>query len=194
MSKILFPAAVLLLLFMTGCLQIPMGLVPDGAVPMNGAGRKNGVLTFSVEQVIDGPFIGLDGIADHKVLVRQIREQLSNIGTFEAVEHTTFGRKGDLHIHFIAHYSTAVRREPVMVLAAFGIPFRISSYLDMTAIVYINEKAVYSPTVSEGMHNYVWLVFLPAAAVWNSWWAWTTQEKKCSRVLIGRMRNKHIFQ
>ena len=81
-----------------------------------------------------------------------------------------------------------------MVLAFFGIPFRISSFLDMTAIVYKKDKAVYSPTVSEGMHNYTWLVFLPAAAVWNSWWAWTTQEKKCSRVLIGRIRNNKIFQ
>ena len=194
MNKILFPPAALLLLILTGCLQIPMGLVPDEAVPETLAGRKKGVLTFSVEQVIDGPFIGLDGIADHKVLVRQIREQLSNIGAFESVEHTTFGRRGDLHIHFIAHYSTTLRREPAMILAIFGIPFRIPSYLDMTAIVYRKNKVISSPAISEGMHNYIWLVFLPASAVWNSWWAWTTQEKKCSRVLIGRMRKKLIFQ
>jgi hypothetical protein len=194
MNKILSPAAVLLLLIMTGCLQIPMALAPDEAVPMNPDERKNGVLSFSVEQIIDGPFISLDGIATEKVLVRRIREQLLQSGMFEAVEHRPFGRRGDLHIHFIAHYSTVVRREPVMVLALFGIPFRIPSYLDMTAIVFKKEKALYSPAISEGMHNYVWLVFLPAAAVWNSWWAWTTQEKKCSRVLIARIRKKLIRQ
>lgn len=194
MNKILFPAAALLLLIMTGCLQIPMGLVPDEAVPANPARRQNGVLTYSVELVIDGPFTFLDGIANHKVLVRQIGEQLTKSGVFQQVEHRPFGRRGNLHIHFITYYSSAVRREPAMILAFFGIPFRIPSYLDMTAVVYKKEKAVFSPVVSEGMHNYVWLVFLPAAAVWNSWWAWTTQEEKCSRVLIGRMLKKQILQ
>ena len=194
MNKILFPAFAMLFLTMTGCLQIPMGLVPDEPLQKSPGGCKSGVLTFSVEQVIDGPFTSLDGIAAHKTLVRQIGEQLTKSGVFQQVAHTTFGRRGNLHIHFIVHYSTTVRREPAMALACFGIPFRISSYLDMAAIVYKKEKIVDSPTVSEGMHNYVWLVFLPAAAVWNSWWAWTTQEKKCSRVLIGRIRKKQIFQ
>ena len=192
MNKILFLASAMLLLTVTGCLQIPMGLVPDEALPKSLGGRKNGVLTFSVEQIIDGPFTSLDGIANHKALVRQIGEQLTKSGAFQQVVHTTFGRRGDLHIHFIVHYSSTLRREPAMALALFGIPFRIPSYLDMTAIVYQKDKAVYSPTVSEGMHNYVWLVFLPAAAVWNSWWAWTTQEEKCSRVLAARIRNKLI--
>ena len=187
------PAAVLLLI-LTGCLQIPLGLVPDEALPESPPGRKNGVLTFSVEQVTDGPFISPDGIATHDVLVRQIREQLTKQGAFQQVEYTTFARRGDLHVHFIAHYSTVFRREPVMILACFGIPFLIPSSLDMTALVYKKEKLLYSPAVSEGMHNYVWLVFLSAAAVWNSWWAWTTQEKKCIRVLIARIRKKLIFQ
>ena len=192
MNKILFLASAMLLLTVTGCLQIPMGLVPDEPLQKTPGGLQRGVLTFSVEQVVDGPFISLDGIAGYKVLVRQIGEQLTKSGVFQQVEHTMFGRRGDLHIHFIVHYSTFLRREPAMALALFGIPFRIPSYLDMTAFVYIKDKTVYSPTVSEGMHNYTWLVFLPAAAVWNSWWAWTTLEKKCSRVLVGRIRNKLI--
>ena len=186
-------AAAVLLAVLTGCLQVPLGLVSDEPLSP-AAARKNGVVTFSVEQVIDGPFISLDGIATREELVRQIREQLVKSGAFQQVEHKPFARRGEQHIHFSVHYSTAVRREPVMILAFFGIPFRISSYLDMTAAAYKKGKAVYSPAVSEAMDNYVWLVFLPAAAVWNSWWAWTTQENKCSRVLIRRIQNKRIFQ
>ena len=185
MNRSLCLAAAGWIVLLTGCLQIPQGLNEDE--PLKKVSRGNAELTFSAEQVIDGPFIVLDGISTQTALAGRIGEVLKQSGAFKKVEYRPFSRRSALHIHFTAHYFTTLRREPVLAAGMIGIPFRIPSYLDMTAIVYKNDKAQYCPTVSDGMHNYVWVVFLPAGLVWNSWWAWSTQEKKCVRILVNRI-------
>ena len=69
------------------------------------------------------------------------------------------------------------------------IPMWLNMYLDMSAILYLNGTPVHSPTTAEALRCYVWIPFLPVGLVWNQWWAWTTQEKKCYRYLINDVIN-----
>ena len=185
MNKLLCLAAAVSAVLLSGCLQIPQGLNKDEQLKQVPQGNTE--LTFSAEQVIDGPFLLPDGLSTQKALAGRIGEVLKQSGAFKKVEYRPFSRRGAFHIHFTAHYFTELRRELFLAAGLIGIPSRIPSYLDVTAIVYKNDKAVYCPTISDGMHNYVWVVFLPAGLVWNSWWAWSTQEKKCVRILVNRI-------
>lgn len=75
----------------------------------------------------------------------------------------------------------------LMGYTLFTIPMWINMYLDMSAILYLKDKPVYSSATSEKIRCYVWLPFLPIGLIWNQWWAWTTQERKCCRYLINRI-------
>ena len=72
-----------------------------------------------------------------------------------------------------------------------ALPGWMNMYLDASAIVYLNGNPVCSPTTSEDIRVIVWLPFLPVGLVWNQWWAWTTQEKKCCRFLINEVVKKN---
>ena len=185
-------AAVILLTTLSACLQIPLEYMPNERLRAAAPGAKIREVTFSVEQVIDGPFGWFDGIATQKVLVGYIGNQLRKCRAFSKVTYKPFSLKSKYHIHFTAHYSAMPKedsrlRHAVMLCSCFIIPVRLTSSLDMTAIVYWQDKAFYSPVATTGLQNYVWLGFLPVGLVWNNWWAWTQEEKKCSRLLVNRI-------
>ena len=184
--------SVLLLTLSSACLQLPMDYQPNERLKAAAPGAIIRDVTFSMEQIIDGPFGRLDGIATQKVLVGYIGNQLRKCRAFRTVTYKPFSSKGKYHIHFIAHYSAMPRedfrlRQALMLCSFFIIPVRITSSLDMTAIAYWRGEAFYSPVATTGLQNYVWLGFLPVGLVWNNWWAWTQQEKKCSRLLVNRI-------
>ena len=188
----LLSAAALLLMTSASCLQIPVDYLPDEPLKKYTPSLSRPEVTFSVEQIIDGPFGREDGIATQKVLIQYIGNQLWKSGAFRKVAYKPFSARSHYHIHFIAHYSTLPRNESslryaIAAVSLFIVPIRLESDLDMTAIVYRKDKAVYAPAASAGLHNYMWLGFLPAGLVWNNWWAWTVQEKKCSRLLVNRI-------
>lgn len=189
--------AVLILLSSPACLQVPMDHLPDEPLIIPAAGAKRHDVTYSVELIIDGSFDQFSGIAPQKVMLRYIGEQLRQSGAFKLVSYKPFSAKSSRHIHFTAHYSKPRKKDVVsiqalMFLSFFTIPTWITSDLDMTAIVYLQDKAVYAPVTTVGLRNYVWLGFLPVGLVWNNWWAWTVQEKKCSRRLINRIIQKQL--
>ena len=184
--------AAVLLALSSACLQLPLEYMPNERLKAAAPGSKIREVTYSVEQVIDGPFGWADGIATQKVLIGYIGNQLRKCRAFSKVTYKPFSSKSKYHIHFTAHYSAMPRddvrlRQALMLCSFFIIPVRFASSLDMTAIVYWQDKAFYSPVATTGLQNYVWLGFLPVGMVWNNWWAWTQEEKKCSRLLVNRI-------
>ena len=181
-----------LLLFTAGCLQVPLGYTPGDPLKKAAPGSPKYDVTYSVDYVADGGLGSGDGIASQAVLADHVRDHLKESGAFSRVEPRPFAEKSNYHIHFIAHYSTISHDEvqPIallMGLSLCGIPVWITSSLDMSAILYLNQQPVYSPSASEGLRKFIWVGFLPVGLVWNSWWAWTTQEKKCIRFLVNRI-------
>ena len=173
-------------LVLSGCLQIPLGYTRNVDFPTNYKSKKYAI-TFSVDYLSDGD-ISI-GRASQEKYIDWLKEDLQKSGAFSTVTYRSFTQKSNYHIHFLIHYSCM----PVNEAAALGflmghtlcaIPMWINMYLDTSAILYLNGIPVYSPTTTEALRCYVWVPFLPFGLVWNQWWAWTTQEKKCCRFLI----------
>lgn len=182
-----------LCLLTTGCLEIPMGYTPNEDLQTIDSAYKKYSLTYSVDFMSDGDVSF--GRASRERYIEWIKDYLEETGAFN-VSYRDFSSKSNYHVHFLIHYSCQSVGESLLLGYYLGFTFCafpgwMNMYLDTSAIVYLNGKPVCSPTTSEDIRVVVWLPFLPAGLVWNQWWAWTTQEKKCCRYLINEILTKH---
>ena len=182
-----------LCLLTTGCLEIPMGYTPNEDLQTIDSITKKYSLTYSVDFMSDGD-VSI-GRASRERYIEWIKDYLEETGAFN-VSYRDFSSKSNYHVHFLIHYSCLSVGDSVLLgyylgttLLAF--PGWMNMYLDASAIVYLNGNPVCSPTTCEDIRVVVWLPFLPVGLVWNQWWAWTTQEKKCCRYLINEILTKH---
>ena len=181
--------SVSLMVILSGCLLVPFGYTPEvGFVPNSGI--KKYAITFSVDYLSDGD-VSI-GRASQEKYIDWLKDDLQKSGAFSSVTYKSFAQKSNYHIHFIFHYSCM----PVNESAAMGflmgytfcvIPMWMNMYLDSSAILYLNGNPICSPATAENLRCYVWAPFLPVCLIWNQWWAWTTQEKKCYRYLINEI-------
>ena len=190
MNKIiLLLFSVSMMMMLSGCLLIPSGYTPDVNFVRNDEIKKYAV-TFSVDYLSDGD--RSIGRASREKYIDWLKDDLMKSGAFSSVTYKSFAQKSNYHIHFIFHYSCMpVGRSialGVLIGYSFGtIPVWQNMFLDSSAILYLNNKPIYSPATAENLRCYIWVPFLPVGLVWNSWWAWTTQEKKCYRYLINEI-------
>lgn len=192
MNKItLLLFSVSLMVILSGCLLVPSGYTPAVEFAKNSKIKKYAV-TFSVDYLSDGD-VSI-GRASQEKYIDWLKDDLQKSGAFSSVTYKSFAQKSNYHIHFIFHYSCM----PVNESAAMGflmgytfcaIPMWMNMYLDSSAILYLNGNPICSPATAENLRCYVWAPFLPVGLVWNQWWAWTTQEKKCYRYLINEIVN-----
>ena len=180
-------------LLTTGCLEIPMGYTPNEALQINDSFSKKYSLTYSVDFMSDGDVSF--GRASRERYIEWIKDYLEETGAFN-VSYRDFSSKSNYHVHFLIHYSCQSVGESLLLGYYFGftfctLPGWLNMYLDTSAVVYLNGNPVCSPTTSEDIRVVVWLPFLPVGLIWNQWWAWTTQEKKCCRFLINEIVEKH---
>ncbi len=190
MNKIiLLLVSVSLIAMLSGCLLVPSGYTPDVDFAKNEEIKKYAI-TFSVDYLSDGD-VSI-GRASQEKYIDWLKDDLQKSGAFSSVTYKSFAQKSNYHIHFIFHYSCM----PVNESAAMGflmgytfcaIPMWLNMYLDSSAILYLNGNPICSPATAENLRCYVWVPFLPVCLVWNQWWAWTTQEKKCYRYLINEI-------
>lgn len=181
-----FPFLLIVLCTLSGCLEIPMGYTPGTDLIISKNIRKYD-LTFSVDYLSDGD-VSI-GRASQTQYIEHFKEYLQESGAFAKVSYKNFSEKSKYHVHFVTHYSCMPVNEAIatgylMGMTFCAIPMWVNMYLDMSAILYLNGKPVYSSATSENLRCYVWIPFLPAGLIWNQWWAWTTQEKKCCRYLV----------
>ena len=190
MNKImLFALSIISVCILAGCLEIPLGYTHCVDFPQKYENKKYSI-TFSVDYIAERDDVF--GIATQEKYIDWLKDDLQKSGAFSSVTYKSFAQKSNYHIHFIFHYSCM----PVNESAAMGflmgytccaIPMWINMYLDSSAILYLNGNPIYSPATAENLRCYVWVPFLPVGLVWNQWWAWTTQEKKCYRYLINEI-------
>ena len=190
MNKVLLLiASIMAICIFSGCLQVPLGYTKNIDIPENYNAKKYDV-TFSVDYLSDGD-VSI-GRATQEKYIDWLKKDLQKSGAFSSVSYKPFSQKSNYHIHFLIHYSCM----PVDQAAGLGllmgytmltVPMWINMYLDTSAILYLNGQPVCSPTTAEALRCYVWAPFLPVGLIWNQWWAWTTQEKKCCRYLINEI-------
>lgn len=190
MNKIiLLLVSVSLVIMFSGCLQIPLGYTPKSDFPTNYDAKKYAV-TFSIDYIAERDDVF--GLATQEKYIDWLKEDLQKSGAFSSVTYKSFTQKSNYHIHFIFHYSYMTVKESATMGFLMGytfcaIPMWMNMYLDSSAILYLNGNPIYSPATAENLRCYVWVPFLPVGLVWNQWWAWTTQEKKCYRYLINEI-------
>ena len=183
----------LLCLLTTSCLEIPMGYTPYEGLQTIDSPSKKYNLTYSVDFLSDGD-VSI-GRASREKYIEWIKEYLEETGAFN-VSYRDFSSKSNYHVHFLVHYSAISVGEGLLLGFYWGytlttLPSWVNMYLDVSAVVYLNGTPVCSPSTSEDIRVIVWLPFLPVSLVWNQWWAWTTQERKCCRFLINEILEKH---
>ena len=181
------------LFVLSGCLDVPLKYTPDTDFSQEFDTRKYAV-TFSVD------CIGIveDGQASQEKYVEWLRDFLYKSGGFSSVKHRVFSEKSNYHIHFSMRYSRANEATALGLLLCCTyctIPVWFDMYLDASAILYLNGVPIHSPSTSDAFRRHIWAPFLPIGLVWNKWWVWTTQEKKCCRYLINEIVNyqKHYL-
>jgi hypothetical protein len=187
----MFSLSLISAVILSGCLQIPLGYTPSVDFPQDNENKKY-ALTFSVDYLSDGD-VSI-GRASQEKYIDWLKEDLRKSGAFNSVTYKPFSQKSNYHLHFLIHYSCMPVNESAGLGFLMGytlctIPMWLNMYLDMSAILYLNGTPVHSPTTAEALRCYVWVPFLPVGLVWNQWWAWTTQEKKCYRYLINDVIN-----
>jgi hypothetical protein len=187
MNKIaLFSLCIISVFILSGCLQIPLGYTPSVDFPQKYKNQKYAV-TFSVDYIAERDDVF--GLASKEKYIKWLKDDLQKSGAFSSVTYIPFSQKSNYHIHFLIHYSYMTAKESMTMGLLMGytfltIPMWQTMYLDMSAILYLNGSPIHSPTTAEALRCYVWAPFLPIGLVWNQWWAWTTQEKKCYRYLV----------
>ncbi len=189
MSKLLIFCGVVLTTLLTGCLSVSGGYTPE--VALSHAVHRYDV-TYSVSCVADGA--NIIGRADHNQSVKFIEEALRKSNAFSSIRYCEFEQKSNYHIHFVSHYSTldmaeAEEREALMGLCCLAIPIGLDSFLDTTAVVYIDGNPTYSTATAESLESCYWLPFIVVNLFWNDFLAWTSIEKRSFRYLTSGIVN-----
>lgn len=189
MNKIVLALAVCMAVSFCGCLEVPLGYTPETEIQPLSHSKKYTV-TYSVDYISDGD-VSM-GRANEAMYINWLGEYLQKTNAFSKVAYRNFTAKSNYHIHFLIHYSAMPVNEAAVTVFLMGytltaIPMWVNMYLDVSAIVYLNQKPVFSSATAEDVRCYVWLPFLPVGLVWNQFWVWTIQEKKVCRYLINEV-------
>ena len=186
MNKIcLIPLFAGVAFMLSGCLLVPMNYTDSVDLIPNDTSKKYSI-TYSISYVSEGdtPI----GHASREKYIAWINEYLRKSNDFSSVSYKPFDEKSNYHVHFIVHYFIPLEKSVlggVVSGASLGcIPSWLDMYLDTSAVLYLNGQPVCSPATSEVLRCYVWCPFLPAGVIWNLWWAWSTQERKCCSFLV----------
>ncbi len=183
-----------LIILLQGCMIVPQGYTPSTSLlkHKNIAASSKYDVTFSVEYISDGD--QSIGRASNVQIIEIIKEKLIDSNAFTQVSYVDLAGKSKYHIHFIVHYSMVSAGESAKHGLLIGytfctIPTWQSMPIDISAKIYLKDKVIHSIATAEVLRCYIWLPLLPVCLVWNNWWAWTTQEKKCVNYIVNDLTN-----
>lgn len=176
--------AILLLgaLMLSGCICVPQYYTPSAKlrVDKSGVDSPRYDVTYSMSYYTDGD--KSIGRAEEGRFRELIGEKLRATKHFGSVMYKPVDERSPYHIHFIIRYSmNDILDSPAQsMLLGYSLgllPSWQDMYLDMSAIVIVNDTKVYSTVAAENLRCYIWLPLLPFGMIWNNWLAWTVQEK-----------------
>jgi len=177
---------ILIIFVISGCLIIPKDYTPRIELK-SCINTPKYDLTFSVDflshglrgNVQTGKLIVRDGYLDDQPMITFIRNELIKSNAFSSVTYREFSSKSNFHIHFICHYS-AIETKTIAITALSGmiVPSPGQNlYLDLSALMYVNGKKVFSSAATELLQVWFGIPLIPAAILWNNEKAWRSQEK-----------------
>ena len=176
----------------SGCLMIPKDYTPRIELK-SCINTPKYDLTFSVDFLSHGvrgnDQTGKQIVLDDQPMITFIRNELIKSNAFSSVTYREFSSKSNFHIHFIYHDS-GIETITIAITALSGmiVPSPgLNLYLDLSALMYVNGKKVFSSAATELLQVWFGIPLIPAAILWNEEKAWRSQEKNCFNFLLNNM-------
>ena len=191
-----FILASLLLPFLSGCFLYDCGYTrnDDTAIYKTDVSNKMPI-SYSLKFDTSLPYDSLGSPTDKSVRTK-IEEVLKETGLFSEVYYGDKKEKG-YHIDFTYNDSgykkeEAVARAFLYVYTLFLIPIPEHVSCDLSAVLYLEGKPVWSIAHTEKCRCIVWIGALPAGLVLNYWSVWRSVEYNIVRSTINDLTKEHI--
>ena len=155
----------------SGCMMWDAGYTENGPVSRYDVPEVDQVpITYGISLCLDTP--DLAGAPSEQSLSVKIENALKETGAFSSVGYGTSAGEDSYHIEFSFKQSMMDTREAAALVAICSytlIPVYEIWMFDMTAILSIKGKPIYSTAKAEEMHCLIWLPTLPVGLVMNPW-------------------------
>ena len=186
----------LLLQFLSGCFLYDCGYTRNDDTDIYKTDASNKMpISYSLKFGTSIPS-GSPGAPTEKSIRTKIEEVLKETGLFSEVYYGDIGEKG-YHIDFTYNDSGSNKDEASAraILYAYTfflipIPEQISS--DLSAVLYLEGKPIWSTAHTEKCRCIVWIGALPAGLVLNYWSVWRSIEYNIVRSTVNDLTREHI--
>ncbi|MBR4652231.1 MAG: hypothetical protein IKO72_02630 [Kiritimatiellae bacterium] len=183
--------------FLSGCFLYDCGYTrnDDTAIYKTDSSNKMPI-SYSLKFDTCFPANDAPGTPTVKSIKAKIDEALKETGLFSEVSYGNRDDKG-YHIEFTYNdsgfsYDEAYAKAFVYVYTLFMIPIPENYSADMSAIVYLEGKPIWSVAHTEKCRYIVCWYALPAGLVFNYWSVWRSIEYNIVRSTINDFTREHI--
>ena len=191
-----FIQTLLLLPFLSGCFLYDCGYTrnDDTDIYKTDAANKMPIsysLKFGTSLPFDAP-----GSPTDKSIRTKIEEVLKDTGLFSEVYYGDKGEKG-YHIDF-TYNDSGYKQEEEAARAVFCgytlllIPVPEQFSCDLSAVLYLEGKPIWSTAHTEKCRCVIWIGALPAGFVLNYWSVWRSIEYNIVRATVNDLTKEHI--
>ena len=186
----------LLLPLLSGCFLYDCGYTRNDDIGIYKTDMSNKMpisysLKFDTSLPSDSP-----GSPTDKSIRTKIEESLKETGLFSEVYYGDKEEKG-YHIEFTYNDSgydaeEAFARATLYAYTLFLIPIPEQISSDLSAVLYLEGKPIWSTAHTEKCRYIVWLGALPAGFVLNYWSVWRSIEYNIVRSTVNDLAREHI--
>ena len=186
----------LLALFLSGCFLYDCGYTrnDDPAIYKLDAENKMPI-SYSLKFSTSLPSDSIGSPTDKSIRTK-IEESLKESGLFSEVLYGDKTEKG-YHIEFTYNDSGMTQEEMMAraflyVYTLFLIPIPENVSCDLTAVLYLEGRPIWSAAHTEKCRCIVWIAGLPAGIILNYWSVWRSIEYNIIRSTVNDLSQEHI--
>lgn len=149
--------------------------------------------TFSVSIYQEGAG---DNFAKEEEIRKEIRDEFQKTKLFNSFSYTFFNEKSDYHFHFDVKVTGSDKQDsmPLAFMSAYSltiIPTSYHSNHDITMLLYIDQKEVYSITAPVHTRTIIWLPFILLSP--TAWSAGSNVRKNAINYFIQEVLDKKLY-
>ena len=186
----------LLASFLSGCFLYDCGYTRDDDTAIYKLDAENKMpIPYSLKFSTSLPPDSI-GSPTGKSIRTKIEESLKESGLFSEVLYGDKTEKG-YHIEFTYNDSGMTQEEMVAraflyVYTLFLIPIPENVSCDLTAVLYLEGRPIWSAAHTEKCRCIVWIAGLPAGIILNYWSVWRSIEYNIIRSTVNDLSQEHI--
>lgn len=186
----------LLASFLSGCFLYDCGYTRNDDTAIYKLDAENKMpISYSLKFSTSLPPDSIGSPTDKSIRTK-IEESLKESGLFSEVLYGDKTEKG-YHIEFTYNDSGMTQEEMMAraflyVYTLFLIPIPENVSCDLTAVLYLEGRPIWSAAHTEKCRCIVWIAGLPAGIILNYWSVWRSIEYNIIRTTVNDLSQEHI--